>query len=48
MKVHLLEYIDENHIGASIGETITFVNRKMKVTEVEIVDSKTHRLTLED
>lgn len=48
MKVHLLETVEGNHIPASVGEEIMFVDRIMKVTKVEIVDEKMHRLTLED
>jgi len=48
MKIHILETFDETHIGASLGEELVVNKRKMKVTEIENIDEKTHRLTLED
>lgn len=48
MKIHILEAIDEKHIGASIGEILNIDGRKMKVTHIENLDPATNRLTLED
>jgi hypothetical protein len=55
MKLHLLEHLDipqpegANHIPASIGEQLLVGGtRMMKVIEIQIIDDKTHRLTLED
>lgn len=48
MKIHILEAFGENHRPASIGEELLIGERIMIVTEVQKVDEKTNRLTLED
>lgn len=48
MKIHLLENFGENHKPASIGEELIVGKRKMKVTEIQKINEKTQRLTLED
>jgi len=48
MKIHLLEKFGENHKPASLGEELIIGSRRMKVTEIQNIDEKTHRLTLED
>ena len=48
MKIHLLEHFGTMHRPASVGEILVINDRKMKVTEIEKINERTQRLTLED